>query len=106
VLVGNERRFASALIVPNFEMLESYAELKGLELKTHEDFCSNEKILDLFERQVAKETEGLSQFEKVKKIALLPAELTVDGGELTPTLKVKRRVIDEKYRAVIDELYS
>ncbi|HMT06407.1 MAG TPA: long-chain fatty acid--CoA ligase [Pyrinomonadaceae bacterium] len=106
VLVGNERKFPAALIVPNFEMLESYAELKGLELKTPEDYCSNEKILDLFERQVAKETEGLSQFEKVKKIALLPAELTVDGGELTPTLKVKRRVIDEKYRAVIDELYS
>jgi len=106
VLVGSERKFPAALIVPNFEMLESYAEHKGLEIKTPEEFCSNEKIIDLIERQVAKETEGLSQFEKVKKIALLPTELTVDGGELTPTLKVKRRVIDEKYRAVIDELYS
>jgi long-chain acyl-CoA synthetase len=106
VLVGSERKFPAALIVPNFEMLESYAEHKGLELKTPEEFCSSEKIIDLIERQVAKETEGLSQYEKVKKIALLPAELTVDGGELTPTLKVKRRVIDEKYRAVIDRLYS
>lgn len=106
VLIGSERKFPAALIVPNFEMLESYAEHKGLELKTPEEFCADPKIKDLIERQVAKETEGLSQFEKVKKIALLPAELTVDGGELTPTLKVKRRVIDEKYRAVIDELYS
>ncbi len=106
VLVGSERKFPAALIVPNFEMLESYAEHKGLELKTPEEFCADAKIRDLIERQVAKETEGLSQFEKVKKIALLPAELTVDGGELTPTLKVKRRVIDEKYRAVINELYS
>ena len=106
VLIGSERKFPAALIVPNFEMLESYAEHKGLELKTPEEFCADAKIRDLIERQVAKETEGLSQFEKVKKIALLPAELTVDGGELTPTLKVKRRVIDEKYRAVIDELYS
>jgi long-chain acyl-CoA synthetase len=105
VLIGSERKFPAALIVPNFEMLESYAEHKGFELKTPEEFCADERIKDLIERQVAKETEGLSQFEKVKKIALLPAELTVDGGELTPTLKVKRRVIDEKYRAVIEDLY-
>lgn len=106
VLIGSERKFPAALIVPNFEMLESYAEHKGFELKTPEEFCADERIKDLIERQVAKETEGLSQFEKVKKIALLPAELTVDGGELTPTLKVKRRVIDEKYRAVIEDLYK
>lgn len=106
VLVGNERKFPSALIVPNFEMLESYARLKGIELASPSDYCENEQILDLIERQVAKETEKLSQYEKVKKIALLDHELTVDGGELTPTLKVKRRVIDEKYRSIIDALYK
>lgn len=105
VLVGNERKFPAALIVPNFEMLESYAELKELDLKTPDEFCKSEKIKDLFERQVAQFTENLSQFEKVKKIALLENELTVDGGELTPTLKVKRRVVDEKYKALIDQLY-
>jgi long-chain acyl-CoA synthetase len=105
VLIGNERKFPAALIVPNFEQLASYAKLKGLDLKTPEEFCRDEKIIDLFERQVASLTGDLSQFEKVKKIALLPREFTVESGELTPTLKVKRRVIDEKYRSLIDELY-
>jgi long-chain acyl-CoA synthetase len=106
VLVGNERKFAAALIVPNFEQLESYAKLKNLDLKTPQDFCESSRIKDLFERQVAEHTKDLAQFEKVKKIALLENELTVEGGELTPTLKVKRRIVDEKYRAVIDKIYE
>ncbi|MEZ5423036.1 MAG: long-chain fatty acid--CoA ligase [Pyrinomonadaceae bacterium] len=106
VLVGNERKFPAALIVPNFEMLASYAELKGLDLKTPAEFCRNEKIIDLLERQVAAATQTLSHYEKVKKIALLENELTVENGELTPTLKVKRRVVDELYRSTIDALYK
>lgn len=106
VLVGNERRFPAALIVPNFEMLESYAHLKELDLKTPADFCQNARIRNLFERQIATVTEGLAQFEKVKKFILLENELTVDGGELTPTMKLKRRVVDEKYRELIDEMYA
>ncbi|MGH7784392.1 MAG: AMP-dependent synthetase/ligase, partial [Candidatus Binatia bacterium] len=106
VLVGNERKFPAALIVPNFEMLGSYARLKGLDLHTPEDFCGNPKILDLIERQVASQTEGLAQYEKVKKVALLEDEMTVEGGELTPTLKVRRKIVDEKYRSVIDRIYS
>lgn len=106
VLVGNERKYASALIVPNFDMLRSYARHKDLDLSTPAEFCSDAKILDLFERQVAAATKGLSRFETVKKIALLENELSVESGELTPTLKVKRRVVDEKYRTVIDSLYE
>lgn len=106
VLVGNERKFAAALIVPNFEMLESYAAIKGFSLNSPAEFCSDAKIHDLFERQIAEVTKGLSRYETVKKFALLENELTVDGGELTPTLKVKRRVIDQKYKAIIDRLYQ
>ena len=106
VLVGNERKFPAALIVPNFEMLESYAKLKELDIKTPAEFCSHPRIIDLFARQIEAMTPNLSQFERVKKFALLEHELTVENGELTPTLKVKRRVIDEKYRDVIDRIYS
>jgi long-chain acyl-CoA synthetase len=106
VLIGNERKFASALIVPNFELLESYAKLKGLNLKTPAEFCENAKIIDLFERQVKSHTEGLARYETVKKISLLEKEMTVEGGELTPTLKVRRRIVDEKYRDIIDKLYD
>ena len=62
--------------------------------------------LDRFERQIATRTRDLAQFEKLKRIALLENEFTLEGGELTPTLKVKRRVIDEKYREVIDQIYE
>ena len=106
VLVGNERKFAAALIVPNFDMLESYAKHKGFELRSQKEFCSDPRMRDLIERQVALKTQGLAQFETVKKIALLENELSVEGGELTPTLKVRRRVVDEKYKNVIDKLYA
>ena len=106
VVIGDGRKFPAALIVPDWELLQSYAELKGLDLHTRADFCRHPRIIDLFERQIAARTQKLAQFEKIKRIALLDHELTAEGGELTPTLKVKRRVIDEKYRHVIDRLYA
>ena len=106
VLIGNERKFPAALVVPNFEALESYAKLKNLNLKTPREFCRHPQIIDLIERQIAKLTLNLSKFEKVKKCALLEKELTIEGGELTPTLKIKRRVIDEKYSGLIEKIYS
>jgi long-chain acyl-CoA synthetase len=106
VLIGNERKFPAALIVPNFEQLENYAKLKNLDLKAPSDFCRSARILDLFEREVEKLTRNLSQYERVKRIALLENELTIEGGELTPTLKVKRRVVDEKYKDAIEKIYA
>jgi long-chain acyl-CoA synthetase len=106
VLVGNGRKFPAALIVPDWERVESYVELKGLNVHNHAELCKHPKIIDLFERQIASLTPDLAQYERVKKIALLENELTIEGGELTPTMKVKRRVIDEKYREIIDEIYE
>ena len=106
VLVGNDRKFPAALIVPSFEQLESFARNEGLSLKTPKEFCESAKIRKLIENEVEELTKVLAKFEKVKKIALLEEELTVEGGELTPTLKVKRRVVDEKYKKIIDEIYA
>src|SRR5438552_13240263 len=106
VVIGDGRRFPAALIVPEWDQLESYAKLKGLDLKTREAFCHHPRIIDLFQRQIAARTQTLAQFEKIKRVALLDHELTVESGELTPTLKVKRRVVDEKYRDLIDRLYE
>lgn len=106
VLVGNERKFAAALIVPNFELLESYARIKGIKLSTARELCESQDIIDLLERQIAYATRELSGYEKVKKIVLLENEFTVDGGELTPTLKIRRRILDEKYKDVIDKIYK
>ncbi|MDQ2854950.1 MAG: long-chain fatty acid--CoA ligase [Acidobacteriota bacterium] len=106
VLIGNERKFPAALIVPDWESIESYAQLKGIAWQSHAELCRHPRIIDLFERQIAGLTPNLAQYERVKKVALLENELTIESGELTPTLKVKRRVVDEKYRSVIDRLYE
>ena len=106
VVIGHGRKFPAALIVPDWQQLEGYAQYKGYDLHTRAEFCRDPRIIDLFERQIAARTRELAQFEKVKRIALLEKEFTLEGGELTPTLKVKRRVIDQEYREVIDGIYE
>jgi long-chain acyl-CoA synthetase len=106
VLVGNGRKFPAALIVPDWERVESYADLKGLNTRDHSELCNNPRVIDLFERQIAELTTDLANYERVKKVALLEHELTIEGGELTPTMKVKRRIVDEKYKDVIDAIYA
>ena len=106
VLIGAERKFPAALIVPVWEQLESYCKLKGIDVQSRSELCSHPRILDLIQRQIDALTPNLAKYEKIKKVALLENEFTIEGGELTPTLKVKRRVIDEKYRDVIEALYE
>ncbi len=106
VLIGAERKFPAALIVPMWEQLESYCKLKGIEVNSRREMCEHPRIIDLFQRQIEKLTPNLARYEKIKKIALLENEFSIEGGELTPTLKVKRRVIDQKYRDVIEKLYK
>ena len=105
-LIGDGRKFAAALIVPSWEQVDSYTRLKGIEAKTRAELCRHPRIIDLFERQIARLTPDLARYEKIKAIALLENEFTVEGGELTPTMKMKRRVINEKYGDVIDEMYE
>lgn len=106
VLVGAERKFPAALIVPEWEQLESYCKLKGIAVKSRSELCRHPRIIDLLQRQIDALTPNLARFEKIKKVALLENEFTIEGGELTPTLKIKRRVIDQKYRDVIEKLYE
>jgi long-chain acyl-CoA synthetase len=106
VLIGSERKFPAALIVPVWEQLESYCKLKGIEVKSRSELCQHPRIIDLLQRQIDGLTPNLARYEKIKKVALIENEFTIEGGELTPTLKVKRRVIDDKYRDVIERLYE
>ena len=106
VLVGAGRKFPAALVVPNWEELKSYAAYKGIDEREPAELCKNARVLDLLQRQVDAQCEQLSQFERPKRVALVEREFSIEGGELTPTLKVKRRVIDEKYRDVIERLYA
>src|SRR6185436_648657 len=105
-VVGNARKFPSALIVPNMELLRSYAGMKGIACKDDRELLAHPRIVDLIQRQVDKYTSELGQWEKVKKVALLEHELTIESGDLTPTLKPRRSVIEKKYAAVIDRMYE
>ena len=92
--------------MPAWEQIDSYVRLKGIEVTNHAELCRHPRIVNLFARQIEALTPDLARYEKIKAIALLENEFTIEGGELTPTLKVKRRVIDEKYHAVIDKIYE
>ncbi|MBK7707776.1 MAG: long-chain fatty acid--CoA ligase [Acidobacteria bacterium] len=106
VLVGNERKFPAALIVPSFDQLASFAKEHGLDLDKPDEVCAHERVIQFFEREVNEYTQELSNYERVKRIALLHKELTVEGGELTPTLKIKRRVVNERYATIIEQIYE
>jgi len=105
-VVGNARKFPAALIVPNMELLRSYAEMKGIGYESDSDLLSHPRIIDLMQRQVDKYTAELGQWEKVKRVALLGKELTIESGDLTPTLKARRSVIENHYASEIDRLYA
>jgi long-chain acyl-CoA synthetase len=106
VVVGNNRKFVSALVVPNIEMLKNYAEMKGIQYASEADLLSNSKIIDLLQRQIDKFTQEAAKYERIKKIALIAKEMTAESGELTPTLKPRRTIIEKKYADVIDKLYA
>jgi long-chain acyl-CoA synthetase len=107
VAVGAGRKSPAALIVPDWEELKSAMTKAGLSVsKSHEELSRDAAAVKLVQREVAQLTSELADYERVRRVALLPQELTIDSGELTPTLKVKRRIIDERYGELIDELYG
>ena len=106
VMIGNKRNFPAALIVPNFENLEKWAREKGIAYGSRDELIGKREVEDLYEQTVKDLTGHLAQYERIKKLALLPREFTLEAGELTPTLKVKRRVVEQKYKDVIDRLYE
>lgn len=105
VVIGNQRKYASALIVPNFEALRAYAESLQLGIRERSELVRHPRIVEFFKKKIEEVTRDLAPHEKIKKIALLAEEFTVESGELTPTLKVRRRFVEEKHRDVIDTLY-
>jgi long-chain acyl-CoA synthetase len=106
VMVGNRRNFPAALVVPNFEALEAWAKQGGASVASREELVRRPEVLAHYRRLVDEMTADLAQFERIKKIALLTKEFTQESGELTPTLKVKRRVVEERYKQTIDAMYE
>ncbi|HET7225703.1 MAG TPA: long-chain fatty acid--CoA ligase [Candidatus Eisenbacteria bacterium] len=106
VLVGDRRPYVSALIVPEFAALEAEARARGWPAGSRQELLSSPGVNALYEAELERVNGGLAPFETIKRFALLERELSQDSGELTPTLKVRRRIVDERYAQVIGELYG
>lgn len=106
VAIGDGRRFISALIVPDFEKLEEYATLNKVSYSDRSDLVAKDEIVDFVLSEVNKSLRDLAAYEKVKKIALLDRDFEIEEGEITPTLKVKRNIIEKKYSGMIESLYE
>lgn len=105
VLIAEGKQFVSALIVPNFEFLEDYAKKQTISFKNREELVENSKIKDFYTDKIKELQSELSDFEKIKKFTLMPSEFEISSGEITPTLKVKRSVVLNKYADLIERMY-
>jgi long-chain acyl-CoA synthetase len=105
VMIGDRRPYTILLLVPNAEKLGEWAAAEGVDV-TGDALLSDERVVAKMEAESLGKLEGYARFERPKKITLLTAEFTVEGGELTPTQKVKRRVIEERFGHVIEEVYA
>ena len=106
VVIGDRRKFLSCLIVPNFEKLREWATKNGLGALSDEELVAHPRVEQIYQGIVDRWNEGKPNEQLIHAFKLLPKELTIEGGELTPTLKVKRRIVDQKFRSVIDGLYK
>jgi long-chain acyl-CoA synthetase len=106
VVVGDKRKFASVLISPNFALLENWARSNDIAFASRPELAANPKVQSLYEGIVEKVNRNLARFETLKRVIVVPDEFTAENGALTPTLKLRRRVVEERYRKEIDEVYA
>lgn len=105
-VIGDNRKFVTAIIVPAIEAVKEYANKKKIQYRSLEELLKNAQIRDLISRRIEALQEGLASFEKIKKFTLLPKEFTMEAGELTNTLKIRRPVINRHYASEIEAMYA
>ena len=106
VVVGDKRKFACALISPNFPLLEDWARNNNVSFSSRGELVTNATVQNLYEELVERANEKLARFEKMKRVILVPDEFTAENGSLTPTMKLRRRIVEDRYRRQIDEIYA
>ncbi len=105
VILGDRRKFLTALLIPNFEKLERDVAAHGITWKTREELVSNATVQAIFQSEIEKFNKNLDRQEKIRRFTILANDFTIDNDEITPSLKVKRKVIDKRYKDVIDAMY-
>jgi long-chain acyl-CoA synthetase len=106
VVIGDNKKFVAALIVPSFEALEEYARTRNIPFASRYELVKHPEIIEFYRKRIEERSQSLAGFEKIKEFTLLPEELTVDRNEITPTMKIKRKVVAEKFNDVIDGMYG
>ena len=106
VLIGDRRMFLSALIVPDFEALKEYADAHRINYESEKDLVKMKQIYELLEKDLSQFQKNLANFERVRKFTLLDKPFTIEEGELTPKLNIKRKVIEERYKDLIEDMYK
>lgn len=106
MVIGEGKKFVSALIVPSFPNLKSWCDRNNVRLSDNDDAVNNSKINELIQQVVNEKNQQFGHTDQIKKFKLIPEEWTVQGGQLTPTLKLKRKVIMERYKPIIDQMYA
>jgi long-chain acyl-CoA synthetase len=105
VMIGDRRPFASLIVVPDFDNVEVWAKQQGISAN-REQLAKDPRVKELLEKETLGRLDEFARYEQPKKIAVVPEEFTIESGMLTPTLKVKRRVVEDRYRTEIEELYA
>lgn len=106
MVLGENQKFPGALVVPAWDVLEKWAKDNGIAFQSRSELVSKPEIKELYDNEINKFNEGFGQWEKVKRFEIMPDEWTIDGGEMTPTLKLKRKPILAKYAHYIDKIYA
>ena len=106
MVLGENRKFPSALVVPNFEALKGWCKVKGIAYESNEAIVENKEVQEKFHKLIDEANKEFGKWEQVKQFALLPKEWSIDGGELTPKLSLKRKVILEKNKEIIEKIYK
>ena len=105
-VIADQRKYVSALIVPDFVLLEEYAREYDIPFNKREDLCRNPKIMNMMKERIDTLQQQLAGYEQIKRFTLIPHNFTMEAGELTNTLKIKRRVLARNYASEIDQMYE
>ncbi len=106
VLIGDRRMFLSALVVPDFDAVKEYADRNNIQYTDNDDLVSKKEIYDLIDVDIVQLQKDLANYERVRKFVILSKPFSIEGGEITPTLKVRRKAVEEKYENLIEEMYK
>jgi long-chain acyl-CoA synthetase len=106
MVIGEGEKFPSAIVVPSFPDIKSWCEIKGIPYTTNEEMVCNTQVIEKFQKEFDELNESFAQYERVKKFILMPRPFTIESGEMTPTLKLKRKIVMQNCHVQVEKMYA